>query len=102
MEEIRTITQAEETARQAKTEALAAARRAGAEALAEGKALLAGAGGRAARELAVLEQDNDARIRAEQAHIFENSENRKAGLRARAEARLDRAAALITERILNR
>ena len=52
-------------------------------------------------ELAELRKQADAKAMTEAGELSTETENRKAALRARAEARLEKAAALVVERIVN-
>lgn len=100
-EAITTISEAEEQARQMKVQAQADVRAALAEAEAEGKRALAAAEEKAARELVELRTKSDEKAKADAVQLASDTENRKAALRARADARMEKAAALIVERVVN-
>ena len=101
LEAITTISEAEENARRMKAEAAAAAKAAEAVALAEGKAALEAAAQKAASELAELRAKSDEKAREDARQLASDTENKKAAMRARADARLGKAAALIVERVVN-
>ena len=88
-EAITAISEAEENAKRMKAEALAAAKAAEA---AEKKA---------AAELAELRAKSDEKAKEDARQLASDTENRKAAMRARADARLEKAAALIVERVVN-
>ena len=72
-----------------------------AEAENEGKAAVEAARAKADSELTELRKQADAKAMTEAGELSAETENRKAALRARAEARLEKAAALVVERIVN-
>lgn len=100
-EAIETISDAEERAKQMKQDALAAAKAAEAEAAAEGKTSLRAAEDKAAAELAELRKKSDEKAKAEAERLYSETENKKAAMTARANARMDKAASLIVERVVN-
>ena len=77
------------------------ARQMSAEAENEGKAAVEAARAKADSELTELRKQADAKAMTEAGELSAETENRKAALRARAEARLEKAAALVVERIVN-
>ena len=83
-EAITTISEAEESAKRMKAEALSAAKAA-----------------EAAAELAELRAKSDEKAKEDARQLASDTENRKAAMRARADARLEKAAALIVERVVN-
>ena len=101
LEAITTISEAEENARRMKAEAAAAAKAAEAAALAEGKTALEAAAQKAASELAELRAKSDEKAREDARQLASDTENKKAAMRARADTRLGKAAALIVERVVN-
>ena len=100
-EAITTISEAEESAKRMKAEALSAAKAAQAAAQAEGRTALAEAEKKAAAELAELRSKSDEKAKEDARQLASDTENRKAAMRARADARLEKAAALIVERVVN-
>ena len=101
LEAITTISEAEESARRLKAEAIAAAKAAEAAAAAEGKAAIEAAARKAASELAELRAKSDEKAREDARQLASDTENKNAAMRARADARLGKAAALIVERVVN-
>lgn len=101
LEAIKLISEAEETARQRKAEAQAEAKREIAQAEAAVAEAMDAARAKAAEELKGLSRKADDKSKADAMELAENTENRKAALRVRAESRLDKAAGLIVERIVN-
>ncbi len=100
-EAITAISEAEENAKRMKAEALAAAKAAEAAAQAEGRAAVEAAEKKAAAELAELRAKSDETAKEDARQLASDTENRKAAMRARADARLEKAAALIVERVVN-
>ena len=100
-EAITAISEAEENAKRMKAEALAAAKAAEAAAQAEGRAAVEAAEKKAAAELAELRSKSDEKAKEDARQLASDTENRKAAMRARADARLEKAAALIVERVVN-
>lgn len=100
-EAITTISEAEESAKRSKAQAVADARAAEANAVAEGKAAIAAAVGKASEELREELSRSDAQALAAAKQMADDTENKIAALRARAEGRLDKAASLVVERIVN-
>lgn len=95
------INNAEKEAKNLIDEANAKAKQILAEADAAGKAAVDAALAKADSELSVLRSRSDEKAAEDSEHIGENVENKKAAIRARAESRLDKAAAIIAERIVN-
>ena len=54
-----------------------------------------------AAELAELRSKSDEKAKEDALELASDTENRKAAMRARADARMDKAAALIVERVVN-
>ena len=67
----------------------------------EGKATVAATVSRAKNEIAHLKRASDAKVAENAKELVSNTANRRAALRARAESRLDKAAGMIVERIVN-
>ncbi|MEG1632837.1 MAG: hypothetical protein RR314_02170 [Oscillospiraceae bacterium] len=101
LEAITTISEAEESARRIKAQALTEAKSAQAAAEAESKAVIAAALKKAEGEIRESRALADAKAMAEAQQLAEDTENKKAAMRARAEGRLSKAASLIVERIVN-
>ena len=101
LEAIAAITEAEENAKRMRAEAAAAAKAAEAAARAEGAAAMDAAAKKAAGELAELRAKSDEKSREDARQLASGTENRKAAMRARADARMGKAAALIVERVVN-
>ena len=100
LEAINRIRRTEEEVRQRRNAALQEAKAKIAEEEAAGKARIEAAHQKAAEELADKNERADDLAREEARKLAESTENRKAGLRAKAETRLDEAAGLIVERIV--
>ena len=100
-EAISNITQAEAEARAAVAGAEQRARQLAADAENAGKLAVDAAAAKAAEELAELSRQVDDKARAQAEAYAAELENKKAALRARAGGKLDRAAALVVERIVN-
>lgn len=100
-EAIAAIGEAEARARQSRAEAAEAARAAEAAAEAAGRQAVGDAVRRAEEEIRNRRAASDAQAMAEAEALAQETENKKAVLRARAETRSDKAAALIVERIVN-
>ena len=101
LEAIKSISAAEDEARQAKLEAQQKAREAIEAAEKSGKAAVASAVARAETETADLKHLADQKAAENAVELASTTANRQATLRARAESRLDKAAQLIIERIVN-
>lgn len=99
-EAIASITQAEAEAKAAVAAAQARAKALVSEAEAAGKAAVEAAEAKAESELGELRRQADDRARSDARALSGDTENSKAALRARAEARLDQAASLVVERIV--
>ena len=100
-EAITAISAAEEKARQMKAEALAAAKAGEAAAVEEGKLTMEAARKKAESEVRELRAKSDEKAKQDAVALASDTENRKAAMRARADARMDKAAALIVERVVN-
>ena len=100
-EAITAIEQAEAQARQLKAEALAAAKAAEAAAVEEGKLAMEAARKKAESEVKELRAKSDDKAKQDAVALASDTENKKAAMRARADARMDKAAALIVERVVN-
>ena len=99
-EAINSVVQAENEAKAAVAAAEAKARQMVADAQAAGKAAVEAAADKADSALGELRRKADAEAMSRAEALQRDTENKKAALRARAEARLDRAAALVVERIV--
>ena len=84
-----------------KAEALAAAKAAEAAAVEEGKLTMEAARKKAESEVRELRAKSDEKAKQDAVALASDTENRKAAMRARADARMDKAAALIVERVVN-
>lgn len=100
-EAILTISEAEESAKRRIAAAQAAAKTAQADAVAEGESAMLAAAQRAADELLQLRTKSDEKAKADVEQLASGTENKKAAMRAHSEARMERAADLIVERIVN-
>lgn len=100
-EAITTIRDAEERAKQIRAEASAAAKTAVEAAEAEGRATIEAAQRKAQDELQVLRAKSDEKAKTDAGELAANTKNKEAAMRTRAAARLDQAASLIVERIVN-
>lgn len=100
-EAIDNITAAEENAKKIVADAEAAAKQLIAEAETGGKASVQSAIKKAEQELIELKQKTEAKAAADVADIKSANENKKAVLKAKAEGRMEQAAALVVERIVN-
>ncbi|MBR1990555.1 MAG: hypothetical protein IJ987_08770 [Firmicutes bacterium] len=100
-EAITMISQAEETARKECLQAAANARAAEEKALEEGKNSVAAAVARAREEIQNKQAELEAEAHARAKVLEEETEKQKAAMRAGAEKKLDAAAMLIVERIVN-
>lgn len=100
-EAITTISEAEKNAKRGKAQALADTKAAEAAAEAEGKAAVAVAVKKAGDELRESLDKADAQAAAAAQQMADDTENKIAAMRVRAERRLDKAASLIVERIVN-
>lgn len=100
LEAITSITEAEESARRIRAEAAAAARKAAADARERGEQRIAEAAKKAEAEVEELAEKTRAQAQADADELAQSTENKKAAMRAHAEARLDKAANLIVERIV--
>ena len=100
-EAIDMIAQAEEKARSIKANAAADAKRMINQAHAAGKLAVEAAGKKAANELHELVKRADEKSTADAVALAATTENKKAGMRVKAEHRLDDAARIIAERIVS-
>lgn len=95
------IAQAEDAAKVAVSFAEAQARQMVADAEAAGREKIKAALEKADRELAQLRKKSEEKVSDNTVSLSGKTDSKKAVLRAAAEARLDRAAALVAERIVN-
>lgn len=100
-EAITTVREAEERARQIKTEAAQSAAEAIEAAEADGKAALQAALDKARGELKSLQTKTDEKATQDAETLAAETKESHAAMRTRANARLDQAASLIVERIVN-
>ena len=100
-EAISSIAQAEAQATAAVAGAELRARQLAADAETAGKLAVETAGAKADAELAELARQVNEKAKAQAESLSGELENQKAVLRAKAESRLDQAAALVVERIVN-
>ena len=100
-EAITSISQAENAAEVAVSYVESQAKQMIADAENAGKAAVAKAVEKAEREIAELRRQSAAKSELEAGELNNTVENRKAGLRAAAEAKLTEAATLVVERIVN-
>lgn len=101
LEAIRIISEAEEAARQAKTDAAAAAKRQIADAEEKGRQAVESAKKIAADEVKTQRQRIADKAREDAVEIVRSTENRKATLQVKANSRADLAVNLVVERIVN-
>ena len=101
LEAIKSISAAEDEARQAKLLAQQKARESVEAAENAGKEAIASMKTRAESEIAHLKRTADQKAADQAVELASTTANRQATLRARAEGRLDKAAQLIVERIVN-
>ena len=99
-EAINSVVQAETEAKAAVAAAEAKARQMVSDAQAAGRAAVEAAGDKAESTLAELRRRADEDAMGKAAALSKQLEIKKTALRARAEARLDRAASLVVERIV--
>lgn len=100
-EAIANIAAAEDKAKAMIAEAEAKAKQMILEAENEGKAAVEAACFKADDEVAELRKRTDKKAAEDAEEIASGSENKKAAMRAKAESRLEKAAALVVERIVN-
>ena len=100
-EAISNISQAEAMAKSQVANAEVRAKQLAADAESAGKLAVEAACTRAETELAELGRQVDEKAKAQADKISAELENQKAALRAKAEGKLDQAAALVVERIVN-
>lgn len=100
-EAITEITRAETDAKAAVASAEAKARQMLADAENAGKASIEAACSKADGELSELRRKADEKAMTEASGLSNAMENKKAALRVKAEAKLEKAAALVVERIVN-
>ena len=101
LEAMETLAAAEEQVRRMRADAAAAAKQSIAEARESGEQLIAEAIRKSAEEIGELARQSDEKAKAEALDLAGNNENRKAAMRAKAEAKAEQAVALIVERIVN-
>lgn len=101
LEAITAITEAEERARQKKADAAADAKRKIAQAVSDGEAAVEAAAQKADAEISAKMRQAEEKAKADASELAGSNENKKASMRVRAESRLDKAAELIVERIVN-
>jgi len=101
MDAIKIIAEAEEEARQAHLHAREKAARSVADAEKAGEEAVAATLARAELEIAGLKRLSDQKATERAVELASTTANRQATLRARAEGRLEKAAALIVERIVS-
>lgn len=101
LEAIASITKAEDRARQMKADAAAEGKRALAQAKADGQARIEALAAKADAEIAELTKKAEDKAKGDAHELAQSYENKKAAMRVKAEARLDKAAELIVERIVN-
>jgi len=100
-EAITSIAQAEQEAKAAVAAAEAKAKQMLSDAEAAGKAAVEAAGAKADEELAELRRQAREKAKGDAQTLAGELENKKAALAARAETRLEQAASLVVERIVN-
>lgn len=100
-EAITMINRAEESAKKGRAQVLADSKAAEAAAVEAGKAAVEAAVAKARQQVQDLQAEMEAKANAEAAALAGEIENQKAAMRACAESKLDQAAALIVERIVN-
>ena len=100
LETVKTISEAEQRADQAKAQAAEICKQQVAQAEAQASQAVAEAKEKARAEAAQLQQTAEQALRSQLQDLAEKTENKKAAIRARAEKHLDEAADLIAGRIL--
>lgn len=100
-EAITQINQAEEAAKKGRAQVIADAKAAEAAAVEAGKAAVEAAVVNARQQVQDMQAELEAKANAAAEVLASETENRKAAMRACAEGKLDQAAALIVERIVN-
>ena len=100
-EAITTVREAEARAKQIKTEAAQSAAEAIEAAELDGKAAVEAALAKAREELRTLRSKSDEKATQDAEALAATTKDREAVMRTRAEAKLDQAASLIVERIVN-
>lgn len=101
LEAIKTISDAEENAKQKKAKAMADQKKELAEAEHAGQLAIDAAVKKAEDELRELIKKADEKVKLDAEQLSGETENKKAVMRAQAEGRIDAAASLIAERIVN-
>lgn len=101
LEAIKIISEAEESARQAKADAALAAKKKIAEAEEKGRQAVESAKKMAATEVKEQRQQVADKAREEAVELVRSTENRKATLQVKANSRADLAVNLVIERIVN-
>lgn len=100
-EAITMINQAEESAKKGRAQVLADSKAAEAAAVEAGKAAVEAAVANARQQVQTMQGELEAQANAAAKALASETENQKAAMRACAEGKLDQAAALIVERIVN-
>ena len=100
-EAITMINKAEESAKMGRAQVLADSKAAETAAVEAGKAAVEAAVAKARQQVQDLQADLEAKANAAAEGLAGDIENQKAAMRACAEGKLDQAAALIVERIVN-
>lgn len=100
-EAINSITEAEARARELVYQAEQKARQMVSDEENAGLAAVDAALDKAASELKELNRQADKKVRSDSESLSNDAENRKAVMRSHAEARLDKAASIVVERIVN-
>lgn len=100
-EAITMINRAEESAKLSRVQAIADAKAAEAAAVEAGKAAVEAAVAKARQQVQDMQADLEANAKKAADGLAGETENQKAAMRACAEGKLDQAAALIVERIVN-
>ena len=101
LDSIVSVSETENRMRQMKAEAAAGAKKRIADTKAAGEAMVAEAVKKAEAELAEMLRAGDEKAKNDARDLAAANENKKAVMRARAENRMDKAVALIVERIVN-
>ncbi len=101
LEAIKIIGQAEEKANKARNDAAVASKNAISEAEAAGRQAVEQAVSKANDELRDLMRKADEKAKSQAQALASTTENKMASMRVRAEGNLDKAAALVVERIVN-
>lgn len=100
LEAVKTISEAEEAAKRARQEAAQADKRMIAEAEEKGRQAIAAAEKKAEEELAGLRKQAVEKARQEAVELARTTENKKAAMMVKANARAEEAVGLVVERIV--